>query len=1066
MGQRVTLAELSIRRPVFAWVLMGALIFFGFFAFRGMGISQLPDVDFPVISIALTYSGAAPEVMESSVVDPIEDSVMGIEGVRQVTSSSQQGAATITVEFELTRNISDALNDVQAKVSQAQRNLPTDLNPPILTKTNPDDQPIIWLALTSDKMPMHEMSRYVSDRLKGQFATIEGVGDIRLGGYLEPNLRVWVDPARLDKYDLTVTDVVNTIKSEHLEPPAGFLTYGKQDFNVRVLGEADSPKNFGNIFINTRGGQPNFAPIPLNKVVSVEDGTEDVRRIARSNGKVAIGLGILKQRGANAVAVARAIRAKLPDVRATLPQGMALDVRNDTTRFIEDAVHELNLTLLLSALLTAAVCWLFLGSWSATVNVLLAIPTSVVGSFMVLYALGFTLNTFTLLALSLSIGIVVDDAIMVLENIVRHREAGESKVKAALFGTRQITFAAVAATFSILAIFLPVAFMKGIIGRFFFQFGVTLAVAVLLSLLEALTLTPMRCASFLDVEERTTRLGKFVERSFEGSKNLYTKALAVALRHRLIVIAMALLIFAGSLLTAKALRSEFLPDEDQGQFLVRITTENGSSLETTSKVFEQAEKWLLARPEVEGTFAVIGGSTGGQVNTGFAFVHMKPLDQRKLSQSGLMALARKQFNQNHGTRAVVQSLAARGFSSSRGFPVEFTVQGPDWNELVKQVGIIRQELGKTGMVTDVDMDYQGQAPEVDIVPNRQRAEARGVSVHGVADTISAAVGGLRVAKFTEQGRRYDIRVEQTQTPEQMALPPAERLKSLYAPNNRGENVPLLQLVDIQQKSAPINLTRLNRQRAITVFANVASGKSQDLALKTAQDIGARVLPKGYALKISGTAQTFQESFQSLIVALVLGIAVAYMILATQFNSFADPVTVLIALPFSLTGAFFGLMIGGQSLNLYSMIGLILLMGIVKKNSILLVDFSNQVRAEKPDLPVSEALIQACPVRLRPILMTSIAQVVGAIPAALAFGPGAESRRPMSIAVIGGVTLSTFLTLFVVPCVYTFLSHKQRSHEEIDQAIAEEQVKAHPQGSQPALISHNPMPPAKSLLQPG
>jgi HAE1 family hydrophobic/amphiphilic exporter-1 len=1032
------LTEVSIRRHVFAWMLMAALILFGAFSFRGMGISQLPDVDFPVIAISLSYPGAAPEVMESSVVDPIEDAVMGIQGVSRVTSSSSQGAATITVEFDLGRNIDLAQTDVQAKVEQARRFLPTDLDPPTITKTNPEDQPILWLALTAPGRSDYELARYVRDVLKGEFATIPGVGDIRLGGYLEPNLRVWVDPKKLVPLQLTLSDVANAIRAGHYEPPSGYIDAGPKELNVRMLGEADTPRDFAQLSINQRGGQPNFRPVPLGRVARVENGTEDVRRLARSDGVPAIGLGIQKQRGANAVAVARAVRARLPEVQKSLPRGMKLEIHNDSTRFIEDAVHELNFTLLLSALLTAVVCWAFLGSWSATLNVLLAIPTSIVGAFTALYFLGFTLNTFTLLALSLSIGIVVDDAIMVLENIVRRREEGDDRVAAALFGTREISFAAIAATVSILAIFLPVAFMKGIIGRFFFQFGMALSVAVLLSLLEALTLTPMRTSRFLKVGERTTRIGRGIEAAFDALRRGYSRTLASALRHRLLVIAASLIAFAASLLVLRGLNREFLPAEDQGQFIVRVTTPLGSSLDFTSERMARIERGLLARPEVAGVFAVAGGFGGGQANSGFAFVNLKPGDQREKSQQQLMTEVRQQLNRIPGVRAITQDLSARGFSTSRGFPIEFTVQGPDWQKLVGYTERIMREMERSGMATDVDMDYEGQTRELAIVPDRARARARGVSVADIGDTVATAIGGLRVAKFTSDGRRYDVRLKRTDPPDAAVLrDPANALQGLLVRNNRGETLPVTDVVRIERRPAPVNLTRLNRQRAITVFANVAPGKSQQAALQRALEIGRQALPDGYAVAVSGTAQTFQESISSLLLAMILGLAIAYMVLATQFNSFADPITVLMALPFSVSGAFLALLITGQSINIYSMIGLILLMGIVKKNSILLIDFTNQVRSRR-GVPVREALLEACPLRLRPIIMTSIATVAGAMPAAVALGPGAESRRPMAIAVIGGVLLSTLLTLYVVPCIATILSRgRHETVPEVDRLLRQE-----------------------------
>ncbi|MEO5969781.1 MAG: efflux RND transporter permease subunit, partial [Bdellovibrionia bacterium] len=525
----------------------------------------------------------------------------------------------------------------------------------------------------------------------------------------------------------------------------------------------------------------------------------------------------------------------------------------------------------------------------------------------------------------------------------------------------------------------------------------------------------------------------------------YTKILRLSLRHKGSIIIVALSIFGLSLLTASTIRKEFLPAEDQSQFLVRIKTPRGSSLETTSKTFRIIEDWLNSRPEISGTFAIIGGLTGGQVNTGLIFTNMKPKGKRgedptlkhEISQGEFMALTRKRLNSIPGVRPVVQDLSARGFSSSRGFPIEFTIQGPNWQQLVKETNRITDDLKKTGTVTDVDMDYEGETPEIAIIPDRSAAERQGIPISSIADTISTAISGLRIAKYTSEGRRYDVRVKEIDPPNSSELSPTERLEKLYVRNNRGQIVPILGAVKVEERLAPINLTRLNRQRAITVFANVAAGQSQQKVLERVLQFGKTHLSPGYSIQLSGTAQTFQESFQSLLFAIVLGLAVAYMILATQFNSFTDPVTVMMALPFSLTGAFFALLLTHQSLNLYSMIGLILLMGIAKKNSILLIDFTNQVRDESKT-SIQESLIKACPVRLRPILMTSIAQVVGALPAALAFGPGAESRKPMAIVVIGGVILSTALTLLVIPCVYSFLTPKERKHSDVDRILREEQ----------------------------
>ncbi|MGE5241544.1 MAG: efflux RND transporter permease subunit, partial [Bacteroidota bacterium] len=468
------LPEIAIRRPVFAWMLMAALILFGLISASRMGISQLPDVDFPVVTVSVNYPGAAPEVIESNVVDIIEDAVMTVEGVRSVSSTSRYGTASISVEFDLGRNIADALQEVQNKVAAAQRLLPNDIDPPVISKTNPEDQPILWMSLTSDKASLREMMRYVKDSLKDRFSSVSGVGEILLGGYVDPNLRVWVSGRQLNRYELAVTDVLNAIQSEHAELPAGQITTGPKEYDVRTLGEASSPEEFSRIVINRRGNEPVYTRLALNQVATVEDGLDDIRRISRTDGQRSVGIGIRKQRGSNAVAVSHAVKERMAEVAKELPPGMQIGVNFDTTQFIEDSVNEFKFMLVLAAAVTSLVCWLFLGSWTATFNVLLAIPTSIIGTFIVLYFFGFTLNTFTLLGLSLAVGIVVDDAIMVLENIVRHQERGEHRVQAALTGSRQITFAALAATLAVVAIFLPVAFMSGVIGRFFFQFGITM----------------------------------------------------------------------------------------------------------------------------------------------------------------------------------------------------------------------------------------------------------------------------------------------------------------------------------------------------------------------------------------------------------------------------------------------------------------------------------------------------------------------------------------------------------------------------------------------------------------
>jgi len=1013
----MTLSDLSIRNHVFAWMLMAALIVFGGIGFARLGVSQNPDVDFPVINIQVTLEGASPEVIESDVIEPLEDAVTTIEGVKSITSTSKQGRASVVVEFDLKRNIDLALQDVQTRVAQAARLLPREVDPPIITKTNPEDQPIIWLNLSGDRDPK-ALADYVRNVLKDQFQTLPGVGEVMLGGYLERSIRVWLDGRKMEAFGLTATDVTGAIRDQHIEVPAGRIETFDREMNVRAEGEAIDVKQFADMVIARRQG----APIRLSDVAVVQDGLEDRRRVARVMGRPALGFGIKKQRGANAVEVGHEVKEKMLEIQPNLPEGLQIGVSFDGTTFIESSIHEIELALILAAVLTGIVCWLFLGSWSSTINVLLAIPTSIIGTFICVYFFGFTLNTFTLLGLSLSVGIVVDDAIMVLENIYRHREAGQDRMQAAIVGAREITFAAMAASAAIVAIFLPVAFMKGIIGRFFFEFGVTISVAVLLSLLEALTLTPMRCSQFLEVGGRAGRFGRSVERFFARLSGGYRRWLEPSLRHRWRVLIAAAAVFALSLGILPFMRSEFVPAQDQSRLFMRLQTPVGSSVDYTDRMLRRVEEWLMARPELDRYIGVVGGFGGGDVNTGVAFVTLKPPRRRpidpqtghRLSQQDFMALARRDLNAIPGLKAIMQDLSQQGFTAQRGFPVELSVRGPDWSRLAEFSGAIMEQLRATGLVTDVDTDYQVGMPEVQVIPDRRKAADLGVSMATIGETINTMIGGSRVGRFKDNGRRYDIRVRLLA--EDRAKP--DDINRLLVRTESGALVHLGDLVQIVEAPTLQAITHQDRQRAIGIFANVAPGVSQSLALNRADAIGVALLPEGYRLVRSGAAEVYRESMTSLLFALVLGLVVAYMVLASQFNSFAHPFTVLLALPFSLTGALIALWAGGQSLNIYSLIGIILLMGIAKKNSIILVDFTNQLRER--GLPRQQALLEACPIRLRPILMTSVSTIAGAVPAALALGPGAETRTPMALAVIGGITVSTFMTLFVIPAFYSVL----------------------------------------------
>ena len=1001
----MNITEVCIRKPVLAWMLMAATIVFGGVALSRIGISQFPDVDFPTISVSVTWEGAAPEVMEHDVVEPLEEAVMQVEGVKSLTSSSRQGSASITIELDISRNVDLALQDVQTKVSQAQNRLPRDIDPPVISKSNPEDNPILWIGL-SGPFPRQVIADYARYRLKERFQTVPGVGEVTMGGYLDRNVRIWVDADKLNEKGMTVTDVIAALQRQHVELPAGRLETEGREISVRVMGEALDLTTLRKIVLSDRNG----APVYLSDVALVEDGFEDERRIARVNGAPAQGLGIRKQRGSNAVAVAQGVKAAIAEIQKTLPPGMEVGINFDSTTFIEESVHEIQFEILLSVLLTGLVCWMFLGSLSSTLNVVLAIPMSLLGTVAFIYFAGFTLNTFTLLALGLAVGIVVDDAIMVMENIFRHFEEGKGRVAAAREGTGEITFAALSATIAIIAIFIPVVFMKGVIGKFFLQFGITLCVAVALSYVEAVTLAPARCAQILKKGEVSrSGVGGAVDRAFDALARVYARVLQKGLRRPVAVLVAAVLLLAAAVVVLRGLPSEFVPSQDQGRLMLRVQTAVGSDIRETDALFRKVEAYMSSRPEVTRCFSVVGGMGGG-VSGGVVFVTMVDKTDRKLSQAEFAAQIRKELNSYPGVRVVVQDLSQSGFTATRGFPVEFSVRGPEWGVLVDKATELSERLNASGKVVDLDMDYRIGMPELRIVPNRARAADLGISVENVATALNATLGGLRVGKYSTEGRRIDVRLRLLAG--QRTRP--EDLGRLRLRSSSGELIPLSSLVTTEEVPALQAITRRDRERAITLYANVAPGVSQSDALKLVEGLG-KGMPTGYRVVLGGASVAFRESMGDLVFALVLGIGVAYMVLASQFNSFLHPVTVLSILPLSVAGASFALLATGRSLNVFSMIGLLLLMGIVKKNSIILVDYANQLRERGED--ALTALLHAGPVRLRPILMTSIATMMAAVPPALGIGSGSEIRAPMAVAVIGGLVVATVLSLLVVPAFY-------------------------------------------------
>ncbi len=1010
----------------------------------------MPDVDFPVVNVSLTLAGANAQVMETDVVDPIEEVLMTVEGVTEVRSISSDGSAAVTVELELSRNVDVAVQEIQTKLAQVSNKLPEEMDPPVITKSNPDDTPIIWVSLTAVDKSEKEKMLFVKDFLKDKFQKIPGVGEIILGGYVDRTINVYLDPTQLSRNEIAVDDIVNTLKEQNLEVPSGRLENRTNEISLRAVGEVPTAEQFGNIFLNSRSGSPLFRSIRLKDISIVEDGLGEVRRISRFNGISAVAIGIKKLKGANAVQVGDLVKNKVKELKPKLPKGYDLTVSNDNTGYIRDSVNELEFTLIFSAILTGFVCRLFLGNWKSTGNVLLAIPTSVIGTFLFLYFAGFTINTFTMLGLSLATGIVVDDAIMVLENITRHREMKKSWFQAALEGATEIRFAALAATLAVVAIFLPVAFMKGIIGRYFLEFGVTISVSVLLSLFEALSFTPMRASLYAEDKKKNDKKSIFsanayevwnrwiskisifkkmdpiMERFLDYSTFLYERSIDFVLKFPRWIVFGSTVLFIGSLGFFFLLKKEFIPPQDMGRFIVRARLPLGSSLQRTDETMKKVEQYLIQRKEIEKYISNVGGFGGTEANTGMFFITMKemghrpknPKTGREVAQAALFSILRKDLKELVPEATFsVQDLSQRGFSAGRGYPVELVLTGPDWNTLSSLSVKILDKLKESKILLDVDTDYVAGQKELRLVTNREAAALRGVSMANVGNTVGTLMGGKNVSRFTENGRSYDVRVKiQREKGESISIIP-----NIGVRNTFGEFVKLKEVINIQEKEALKTITRINRERAIRVFGNPAPALGQNVSTEKALEIAKEILPEGYSVAMTGSAKTAKESGNSLTLALLFGILLSYMILASQFNSLKQPLYILLAMPFSFTGALVALYVFGQSFNMYSFIGLILLLGLVKKNSILLVEFVNHVRSTGKN--IQESIREGCPIRLRPVLMTSFSSIAAAIPPALALGPGAETRIPMAVTILGGMTLSTLITLLVVPAAY-YLGEKE------------------------------------------
>ncbi len=1001
------LSDTAIRRPIFTIMAMSALVLFGYLGYRALGINQFPNVDFPTVSVSTILPGASPEVVESAVTDVIENELSSIEGIKHITSTSALGVSQISVEFELGRDIDLAAQDVRDKVALAEASLPNDVEPPVVSKLDISAQPNLWIALMGpDARAIGEYARWT---LRPRLQTVEGVGNIFLGGFQEREIRVWVDRERLEGYNLTAGEIVAALQSQNVEVPGGALESGARETVVKIQGEVLSVAAFEDLVVAVREG----APIRLRDVARVEDGLEPIRGFARWSGEVAIGLGIAPRSGANTVEVSERVRERLEELEASFPEGMTAEIAYDGAEYIERSIADAQLDLLYGAFFAMVVVLLFLRSWRSTVIIGLAIPTSLLGTFAFMSFMGFTINTMTVLALALAVGVVIDDAIVVLENIYRNMEEGKPPEEAAAFGTQEIALAVAATTFSLAAVFLPVAFMEGIVGRFLFQFGVTVAIAILLSLFVALTLTPMLCSRFLRHEERRKNpVFRKVGEGLDWTDRTYRRGLDWALSNRWKSIGVAAVLSIVGLALFVVLPKELTPEVDESGFVVASETPTSASVHYTDEKQRELEQIILSVPEVGGVFSAVG--LFGPVNQGFMFVNLRPAGERDRSQHEIMDELRGRLAAVPGIIAYVSTFGSAFSGGAASEPFQFVITGPELEGLQQYSDALMARLREeVPGITDMRTDMRLQKPEVRVELDRDKAAGMGLDAAEIARAINVLIGSQEATIYKEGGHRYDVRVR---VEDRQRNQPADIL-ALAARTESGEMVRLGNVVRLQEGTGINVINRRDRQRAITILANL-QGASLGEAVGTAQREAEELLPDTYATAVAGASETFQQTFAALLFALGLAAIITYMLLASQFESLVHPFTIMGAVPLAAIGALGLLLVTGMSLNLYSFIGLILLIGLVVKNSILLVDYTNTLRARGRDLDA--ALKEAGPVRLRPILMTSLTVIFGVAPIALGLSEGAELRQPMAIAVIGGLTTSTFLTLLVIPVLYSLM----------------------------------------------
>ncbi len=1010
------LPEISIKRPVTATMLVMALVIFGLIGLSRLGVSLYPDIDDPVVTVTTVWQNARPEEVDNEITDILEDAVSGVSGIKHIASQSMEGRSRIAVTFELTKDIDVAAQEVRDKVSARLRRLPGNADVPVVDKLDINAQPIMWLAVTGQRAI--EDLTYIADvQIRPLLQKIEGVGEVSVGGGREKQIHIRLMRERLAAYGIGVDEVIRAIRSQHMEIPGGKIDSGEKEFLIRTVGEFETAEAFADLIVTHRDG----VPIRLGLLGAVESGRSEERPAGRFTRQDDVfrtaALRITPRSGANEVAIARAVKRDLPEIRRLLPDGVNLHIATDTTRFIEQSIREIRWQLVFGGIAAALVILLFLQNIRTTVISAVAIPTSIIATFACLYTLGFTMNNMTMLGLVMAVGLVIDDAIVMVENIYRHRTLGKGPMQAAFEGSSEIAFAIIATSLVLAGVFLPVAFMGGVVGRFFFEFAVTVAFAVACSTFVALTVVPMLSSRFLKPGSPNLQVFRIFDRGMEHASNFYRSSMRLILRRKGVMVLLAGAALGGGVWLYSLLGQELVTQEDQSRFVVRIQTPLAYSIDKTDEVLQRVEARLREIPEVSHFFSFAGW---GGAHRASAFVTLVPKEERRRSQQEIQSEIRAFLRQLPDVRGNATAISPLG-GGQRSEDIQFVIQGPDIAVLDNVSNRLMTRLEETAGYSGVSRDLEIGKPEVRVHIDREKAAEAGVSVEDIASTVGALLGGIDVATFREGGKSYDVRLRLLA--EQRSLP--GDVQRIFVRGARGELLDISSFISLEEGVGPSVVNRLDRQRSATVYATLEGGKLLGEAMPEVRRLAADILPEGYSSRFSGSAETLGETGKYVAFAFLLAVVLTYMVLAAQFESFTHPMAIMMGLPLSFIGAFGLLLLLGNTLNLYSMIGLVLLIGLATKNGILLIDYTNQLR--RRGLSVEEALIEAGATRLRPILMTAISTIAGVLPVALGFGEGSESRQPMAVAISGGLFSSTLLTLAVVPVIYAYLDQFSQWH---------------------------------------